>query len=182
MRGCPCGNLGNHGACSNGILVAHKVTNHVAVALFSATDECFLAFKFEDFGSNPLESCQYVVHLHANLLGDIGRKLAGDDGLDDELFAGQLAFLFPFFEQIVDEDTHCLVTVEEHPFAIGFLDGNTDAVGIRVAGENDVGINLLCQIDGHFHCCMLFGVGRWGSGEVPVGGCLPFNDVDVGEP
>ena len=181
LLGSPGGYLGYHRAGGHSVLVAHKVANHVAIALFAAADEDFLALELANLVADELEARQHIIDLHAHALGNVGGQLAGDDGLDDKLLAGQAAGLFPFFQQIVDQHTHGLVAVEQHPLAIGTLHGHTHAVGVGVAGKDDVGVDVLGQLYGHLHGSLLLGVGAGGCGEIAVGSGLFLHDIDIRE-
>ncbi|CAI8246790.1 MAG: Uncharacterised protein [Flavobacteriia bacterium] len=55
---CPSCCLGNECGRPNGVLVAHKISHEVAVALFSTADEGLLAFLFTDQLSYPFKACQ----------------------------------------------------------------------------------------------------------------------------
>ena len=173
--------LGNHRAGADGILVAHEVANHVAVALLAAGNESLHALQLADFAADELEARQHVVDLHPGAQGDVFGQLAGDDGLHHILVARQHAFLLPLAEDVVEEHSHGLVAVEEHPLAVGSLHGHAHAVGVGVGGEHDVGVNLLGQVHGHLHGGLLLGVGTGGGGEVAVGHGLRLHHVHVGE-
>ena len=69
---CPCGYFGNHRAGGHGVLVAHEVADHVAVALLAAGDELFNTFEFFDFGSDEFEAGKHVVDFNSCTNGDIG--------------------------------------------------------------------------------------------------------------
>ena len=84
-------------------------------------------------------------------------------------------------DDVVEQHAHRLVSVEEHPFAVGALHGHAHAVSVGVAGEDDVGVDFLGQVDSHFHGGLLLGVGRGGGWEVAVGHGLCLDHVHVGE-
>ena len=76
---------------------------------------------------------------------------------------------------------HSLVAVEQHPLAVGTLHGHTYAVGVGVAGKDDVGVDVLGQLYGHLHGSLFFGVGAGGCGEIAVGSGLFLHNVHIRE-
>ena len=111
------------------------------------------------------------------MLADGGEQLAGDDGLDAVLLAVQLAELLPAGEDVVGEEAPGLVAGELDHLAFVVADGDAQAVGVRVGGEDEVRAGFIGLREGHGHGRGLLRVRGDDRREVAVADIL-LGDVD----
>ena len=175
----PGGDLADQADGGRGVLVAHLVVGQEAEALLAAADVLLLALVHADAVGDPLEARELVVELDALLVGDLADQLGGHDGLHHELVALQLAELLLVRDDVPREHHGRLVAVQDHPLALVVAAHNGEAVGIRIAGDDEVGAHLVAQLHAHGHGLGVLGVGRDDGREVAVDDHLLGHDVDV---
>ena len=179
LVGGPGGALGDGAAGDLRALVAHEGAEVEAVGLFAAADERGLAFLLLlDFG-NVLETGEDVVALDAEVLADGGQQFTGDDRLDAVLLAVQLAEFLPAGEDVVGEEAPGLVAGELDHLAFVVADGDAQAVGVRVGGEDEVRAGLVGLRQGHLHGRGLLRVRGDDRREIAVADILLGNMDDV---
>ena len=136
MFGGPGGAFGHGAAGYLGAFVTDEGAQVEAVTFFTAADEFGLAFLlFLDF-SDILEAGEHVVAFDAEAFADGGEEFTGDDGLDAILISVQFAQFFPALEDVVSEEAPGLVAGELDHLAFVVTDGDTQAVGVRVGGQD----------------------------------------------
>ena len=148
---CPSCNLSHERDSRNRVFVANEVLSKEAVALLTTTKVASLALVLTHHSCNPLEAGEYVVELDVLLLGNRLDSVGSNDSLHDILVAGELTKLLVACHEVVEEDHHNLVTINQFILTLGILDNHTDAVGIGVRSHNDVGIYLLSLGNSHCH-------------------------------
>ena len=177
----PCADLGHEGDGADGVLVAAEVLGEEAVAFFAAAEVAGGAFELADDAGDPLEAGVAVVHAYVVVLGDGADGLGGDDSLDDVLVAGEASHLAVADHDVVEENHHDLVAVEQLVTAVLGANDCADTVGVRVGGHYEVGVHFLGLGDSHSHSRGVLGVGGVDGGEVAAGDVLFGHVDDVGE-
>ena len=177
----PGGNLAHQRDGRHRVLVTHEVLGQEAVALLAAAQiagRC--ALEVAHHRGNPLEARVAVIHLDALSLSYAGNGLAGDDGLDDVVVvAVQTAQLGIAGDEVIVEDELNLVAVHQVILALVVLEHHADAVGVGVAGQRDVGLDLGGLGYGHLHGAAHLRVGLRHGGEVTAHHVLLGNVDDV---
>jgi len=67
---------------------------------------------------------------------------------------------------VVEQDHHDLVAVDELIFALVVADHAADAVGVGIGCEDDIGGDFLALGYGHGHGGCIFGIGGVDGGEI----------------
>ena len=125
------------------------------VAFLAAADEfAGLLVAFYDF-RDVFETCEDIVNLHAEALGDLRDEFGGHDGLDYVCLGCELAEFLPTCEDVVGKHCTGLVAVELDHLAVIVTDCDTHAVSIRVCREHDVSALTVSDFQRHLHGCRL---------------------------
>ena len=103
------------------------------------------------------------------------------DGLHHVLVVFEETELTVAAHDVVEENHHYLVAVDELVFTVVVADYAAYAVGVGVGGNNEVGINFLSLCNCHGHGRRILGVGGIHGGEVARRDVLFGNMDDVGE-
>ena len=129
----------------DGILVANKWLNQVAVAFFKPKHEgvVVLGFVLVNLIGNPLETGQDVDHFDPVAGRNLSGKVGGDNRLNGRRVGWQGAGLLVGFQDVVQHQGSNLVPSQQLVFTIGLTDRTAHPVGIRVGSDQDVGIDLL---------------------------------------
>ena len=124
------------------------------------------AFVFKHHFGNPLEACEYVVHLDVLLFGNRLDGFGSNDSLNNVFVALDESEFATTSHEVVKENHHNLVAVNQLIFALGVFDNNANAVGVWVGSHNDVGINFFSLCNSHSHSRSIFRVRRVDGREV----------------
>lgn len=167
--------------CRHGVFVADEILGQEAVAFLAAAQIAGFAFVFAHHVGNPFEAGEAVIHLYVLSFGDCADCLGCHDCLHDVFIAGECAELRVAGHQIVEENHHNLVSVDEHILAVVVADHEADAVSVGVGSHHYLCAGFLCFLDGHCHSRRLFWVWRSDGREVAAEHFLLRHADDVCE-
>ncbi len=105
-----------------------------------------------DNGCDPFETGVAIEHADIVLVGDRLDGFGGDDCLYDIFVACQTAEFGVTGHDVVEQDHHDLVAVDQNVFTFGVAEHTSDSVGIGVGSHDQVGLCLFRFRDCHGHC------------------------------
>ena len=138
-----------------------------------------LAFVVLDDLANELESCEHVEHFDSVGAADARCHLGGNDALDGIGLIGHGACFLVCRDDIIEQERAHLVTCDGSEGAVLGSRHDTHAVGIGVGRHDQVGANLVCQLDSQFKYLGVFGIGLCDGGEVSADDHLLVNGVKM---
>ena len=109
-------------------------------------------------------------------MGDGVLELGGDEGFDDDgvvlVSVGEDAEVEEGFEAVPCHEGTDLIACDELHASGAVADGDAHAVAIGVGADDDVGVFLFCEVEGHLEGRGVFRVGGDDGGEAAVGDVL----------
>ena len=177
-----CCELADEHGGDHGVLVAHGGAGEVAVGLLEAHEEVALAplgLQYADLLADELEAGERAAQLQAAGACDVVCHGRGDDsGAGD--FADHVgAGLARLGSQEVEQQQADLVTGEQFVLTC-MRDGDADAVGVRVGGQEQVGLDPFAVLEPELKCLANLGVWVWAGREVAVLDALLVDGRDIG--
>ena len=164
------GELGGDERGREPVLVGDRVRDRVAEGLLVAEDETGSGACGRGAG-DPLETGEGLGVVGTGFGGERGEQRRRDDRRRDEPARSR-----PSSEEVVAEERAELVAAE-HPECAGAVgEGNRQAVGVGVVGEDDVGTDLPGPGEGEVECSRLLGVRERDGREIRVRIGLPFDE------
>ena len=145
---------------------AHKV----AVGLLEAHEEAILlalVLELVDLVADILEAGEHAPHFKAPVARERVGHRGGDDRGDGDLGRDVLAAVARHRGKPVHEQDAHLVSGEQHVVTV-VRNGGAHAVGIGVGGHDEVGLDLLGELERQLERLAELGVGIGARGEVAV--------------
>ena len=150
------------------VLVARDVRGH-AVAQRLLVAECEVADLAE-----PLEAGEGLLPAPVVRLGLPAEHVGGDD-------RRAVGTVHAAAQQQLGQE-HSRLVAREHPERLTVPDSHGASVGVRVVGDDDVGLDLRGKLQRQVHRARLLGVRERDGGEVGIGVALLAHDVQGREP
>ncbi len=106
------GHFGNEAAGGDSVLVAHKITNQVSVALLASHNEVFLALVGANHLGDVFETSKHIKALHIEIECHATNQVGGDDGFHRKRILRHFAGLLALRQHIMEQQGTRLVTIE----------------------------------------------------------------------
>ena len=134
----------------------------------------------DDFG-DVFEAGQALEAFNSECFRDSVDQSGRYDGLDYLLLAVEPSQIAPALDQVIGQQCAGLIAVKQYILPVFIWNRHSDAVGIGICCQYQVGFLFGCQIERHLHRGAFFRIRRNDCREVAVGNVLLLDRNDVAE-
>ena len=183
LLGIPGGCLADEQSCVDGVLVADMRAGQVAIALLKAEDiavSAALGLQLADLLTDEFEAGQGAAQLDAVLFCNRRCHIGGNDGRYRHGVSRHRTLCKAGTADVVEDNTH-LVTGDEPVAALTVGHGGAAAVTVRVGAQQQIGVDLVAQLQALLHSLADLGIRVRTGREVTIGLFLLGHNSHMGD-